>query len=85
MTTEPVVVLAPPTGSENPATDPRHIEFDLRRDPGPEGQKAERGALDLEIFYNICHGPEQVCQLMRRDYVLNFKLDLPEKDKDAPK
>ena len=59
---------------------PRRVEFELHR-TGPVPPENAAG-FKFQLYYNVCHGEEGVCQLLRRDLTVDYDLLLPEPGDD---
>lgn len=68
--TKPVVAFAPVPGTtgQQALKAPRQVEFELRRDrEGGKPDRAKAAVFEFQLFYNVCYGPDRVCQIFRRD------------------
>jgi len=79
----PVIAIPPPKREAERETGRRTVEFELRRqDPPPPEQ--HDGEIAFQVFYNVCHGEDRVCQFMRRDLTVPLALENPSPPEEIP-
>lgn len=71
-----VIPLPPALRKAERETAPRTVEFELRHD-NPAAPQGNLTALTFQVFYNVCHGENRLCQFLRRDLMVDPGLETP--------